>query len=153
MKTRIVLASIILSLSFIALLPLASGMVPARASKTWNVSMYGDDMTLEYVFIPANLTISVGDSVNWTSAIGTHTTTSLPNQGEWWDSGSLTPGESFAHTFNAAGTYNYTSLIDPEMYGTIVVQQPAAEFPGSILISALAIAVTMALLLERKLRG
>lgn len=142
----------VLSFVVLAAFPLALGMASARAAKTWSVSMYGDDMTLEYEFIPANLTINVGDTVNWTAAVGTHTTTSLPNQAEWWESGALTPGNSFAHTFTVAGTYNYTSLIDPQMYGTVVVQQPTPEFPGFIAISTVAMAMLLGLLVERKLK-
>ena len=136
----------------LAVLPLALGAASARAAKTWNVSMNGDDMSQEYEFIPATINTSVGDTVNWTSVEGTHTTTSLPNQTEWWDSGSVTPGNSFVHTFTISGTYNYTSLVDPQMYGTVVVQQPTPEFPGLFAISAVAIAALLGLLVERKLR-
>jgi len=115
--------------------------------------MYGDDMTLEYEFIPANLTINVGDTVTWIDEAGTHTATSLPNQAEWWDSGPLTLDQTFSHTFTHPGTYNYTSLIDPDMYGTIVVQQPAPEFPGSAAAVVVALAALFALFIERRLRG
>ncbi len=142
----------LLSLVFLAAFPLALGMAPVKAATTWNVSMYGDSMSEDYEFIPAIMNISVGDSVNWTSAVGTHTTTSGPNQAEWWDSGAVTPGSSFVHTFTLAGTYSYSSLIDPQMYGTVVVQQPTPEFPGFVAISTVAMAVILGLLVERKLK-
>lgn len=143
---------LVLSFAVLAAPPLALGVAPARAAKTWGVSMWGDDMSQDYEFTPATLTISVGDTVNWTSMEGTHTTTSLPNQAEWWDSGPITLGKWYTFTFTIAGTYNYTSLIDPQMYGTIIVQQPAPEFPGSMVVSAMAIAGLLGLLIERKLR-
>jgi plastocyanin len=149
---RLVMVAVCVSLLALTISPLATQKVPARASRTWNVSMYGDDMTLEYEFIPATLTIDVGDSVNWTCAVGTHTATSLPNQAESWDSGPLTPDQSFVFTFTSSGTYTYTSLLDPEMNGTIVVQQPSPEFPGYAVAAAVGLAVLLGLLVERKLR-
>ena len=114
--------------------------------------MYGDTHDLDYVFTPSTLTIEVGDTVNWTCTEGTHTSTSLPNQAEWWDSGALTLGQSFTFTFTIPGTYNYTSLIDPDMYGTVIVQQPSPEFPGLTLVAAVALAAFLGLMVERELR-
>jgi plastocyanin len=150
---RLVMAAVCVSLLVLAVSPLATKKGPARASKTWNVSMYGDDMTLEYEFVPATLTINVGDGVNWTCAVGTHTATSLPNQAEFWDSGPLTPDQSFVFTFTVPGTYNYTSLLDTDMNGTIVVQQPTPEFPGYAIAAAVGLSALLGLLVERKLKG
>ncbi len=149
---RLAFAALLVSLFAVAAFSVLSYGAPAHASQTWNVSMYGDDMSQDYEFIPAVVNISVGDSVNWTSAAGSHTSTAAPNQAEYWDSGVLTPGQSFAHTFTIPGTYNYSSLIDPEMYGTVNVSQPAPEFPGFTVAVAVGLAAFFGLLLERKFR-
>jgi plastocyanin/LysM repeat protein len=65
-------------------------------------------------FNPADVTIHVGQTVVWQNQDSVaHTTTSgscsgnvcTPSPG--WDSGILNPGQSFSHTFNAAGTFTY----------------------------------------------
>jgi plastocyanin len=142
-----------LSLVFSAAFPFLFSTSSARAAKTWGVTVYGDTHDQNYVFTPSSLTIDVGDSVNWTCTEGTHTTTSLPNQVEWWDSGPLTLGQSFAFAFTVPGTYNYTSLIDADMYGTIVVQQPTPEYPGYAIAAVVAMAALLSLVVERKLRS
>jgi plastocyanin len=151
--SRLVMTVVLLSLVCLAALPLAFGVAPARAATTWNVSMYGEEMEQIYEFRPANLTINVGDTVNWTSTAMTHTTTADPGQAEWWDSGAVPVGQSYAHTFTIPGTYTYHSGVDPNMHGTIVVQQPTPEFPGFVALTTVALAVFLGLLLERKLRN
>ena len=59
-------------------------------------------------FSPANVSIQVGDTVQWDWVSGAHSTTSgtsgTPNG--IWDSGVKTSG-SFSHTFNTAGSFPY----------------------------------------------
>ncbi len=56
-------------------------------------------------FSPANDTVAVGATVTWTiRSGGPHTVTA--NDGSF-DSGSRTDGETFQHTFGAAGSYPY----------------------------------------------
>jgi plastocyanin len=66
------------------------------------------------VFVPENVSITAGDSVNWTDVQGTHTVTSNPGRKncappstEAFDSGRLSPTQTFAHTFNTVGTFAY----------------------------------------------
>lgn len=72
----------------------------------------------DFAFQPAELTIKVGDTVTWTnedSAI--HTAT-----GDGFDSGNLGKGETFSHTFNEIGTFDYICTIHPYMKGKVVVE-------------------------------
>ncbi|HVP22457.1 MAG TPA: hypothetical protein VMS77_00940 [Conexivisphaerales archaeon] len=151
----LLLVAVCIALVVMTALPVLGRGAPARASTTWDVSMYGDDMSGDYEFVPAAINITVGDTVNWTSVAGSHTSTSAPNQAEWWDSGVVARGDSFAHTFTVPGSYNYSSLIDPQMYGVVNVQSPTPtpEFPGFGLAIAVALAAFVGLLLERKLRS
>jgi plastocyanin len=52
-------------------------------------------------------TINVGDTIHWEFDAGTHSTTSVTGSLESWDSGILSSGHTFDHTFTAAGTYIY----------------------------------------------
>lgn len=71
-------------------------------------------------FQPNDLTVAAGSEVTWTNEDGvTHTATSDDTV---WDSGNLSSGESFSHTFEEAGTYTYTCQIHPTMQATITVE-------------------------------
>jgi len=60
-------------------------------------------------FTPQNVTIQVGDTVQWTWAASGHSSTSgTPgNPDGLWDSGVQNIGFVFSHTFTTAGTFNY----------------------------------------------
>jgi len=71
-------------------------------------------------FNPSALTISKGANVTWTNDDSTtHTVTSDTGA---FDSGNLSPGNSFTHQFNETGTFPYHCTIHPSMKGTITVQ-------------------------------
>jgi plastocyanin len=98
-------------------------------------------MTDQLEFVPATVTIQVGESVAWVNASAIpHTATDdpaknpvaqvfpeyakLPPGAMAWDSGLLQPGQSFAHTFTVPGTYAYFCIphVLSGMRGTITVQ-------------------------------
>src|SRR4051794_737004 len=89
-----------------------------------SASSWGATATVDisnFLFVPTPRTINVGDAVRWTNNDGVpHTTTSTG--AETWDSGSLSQGGTFSHTFPTAGTFDYFCGIHPEMHGTIIVQ-------------------------------
>lgn len=81
---------------------LAFGGVGARAA-TASVGIQAS------AFSPTPITINVGDTVTWTNTDSVvHTSTS--NTG-LWDSGILSAGSSFNHTFTQAGTFDYLCTI------------------------------------------
>ena len=61
------------------------------------------------VFTPSSVTIHPGDTVSWTWSASGHTSTSgipgAPNG--LWDSGILSQGATFTHTFNTVGSFPY----------------------------------------------
>ncbi len=61
------------------------------------------------IFTPANVTIHVGDTIQWTWAGNSHSSTSgIPGQPDGlWDSGIHNAGFVFSHTFATAGTFAY----------------------------------------------
>ncbi len=69
---------------------------------------------------PTALTIVKGAKVTWTNDDSTtHTVTSDTGA---FESGNLSPGNSFTHQFNETGTFPYHCTIHPSMKGTITVQ-------------------------------
>jgi plastocyanin len=70
-------------------------------------------------FVPAEVTVRVGDTVRWSIASGTHTTTA---DGAVWSSPAMASAESFAWTFDTPGTFGYFCAIHPGMRGTITVE-------------------------------
>ena len=93
-------------------------------------------MTNTLAFNPAEVTISVGETVKWTNtSVITHTVTAdpeaatldgsvkLPDGAAPFDSGTLDPEGTFTHTFETPGTYRYFCIPHEgaEMYGTVVV--------------------------------
>ena len=74
------------------------------------------------LFTPNNLTVKLGTTVKWTNkgAI-THTATSNDG-GATFNSGNVTPGQSFSYTTTTAGTFQYQCTIHgAAMSGTLTV--------------------------------
>ena len=70
---------------------------------------------------PASLTIAAGDVVVWVNKdIIPHTATQARKGG--FDSGSIEPGASWKHTFEAAGENRYVCRFHPAMRGSIRVK-------------------------------
>jgi hypothetical protein len=63
--------------------------------------------------------VKTGTTVTWQNKDNTQHTTTSDSPGVW-DSGILSPGQSFSVTFNSTGTYTYHCNIHP-MTGTIEV--------------------------------
>jgi plastocyanin len=75
-----------------------------------------------YSFNPSTLTVKVGTKVTWTNEdTVSHTVTS--DSGNELSSGQLSQGQSYSHTFNQVGTYNYHCSIHYSMTGTVIVEQ------------------------------
>lgn len=70
-------------------------------------------------FGPAELTVSVGDTVTWTNTDDSpHTVTAADGA---FDSGNLESGATFSFTFTEPGTYTYVCQYHDEMMATITV--------------------------------
>lgn len=70
-------------------------------------------------FSPNPIDIRVGDTVTWTNDHREgHTVTSKASE---FDSGDIRPGQSFSHTFDKAGSFEYFCEIHPSMVGKVNV--------------------------------
>src|SRR5688500_8195131 len=93
---------------------------PTTAAGTVDVSIQN------FAFQPQNATILVGSTVRWTNSdASAHTATSPGN----WDSGNLAQNQTFSHTFNTAGSFNYICSYHPGMTGNITVVLPGQNTP------------------------
>jgi len=81
----------------------------------------GSDVSIKnFAFTSNNISVTKGTTIKWTNNDGvTHTVTADDGS---FDSGSLTNGASFSHTFSTAGTYTYHCSIHTTMTGTVTVQ-------------------------------
>lgn len=70
-----------------------------------------------FSFKPSTITVPLGGTVVWTNTDPvTHTITS-----SMWDSGDLAMDQSYAFTFNTAGTFVYHDKYNPDVTGTVIV--------------------------------
>jgi len=92
MKHYLKIAVVVCSVAFMSLL--------SSKAETFQVQVGAGGLK----FTPANLSIQVGDTVEWTWAASGHTTTSDDGL---WDSGLLNTGATFSFTFTTAGTFTY----------------------------------------------
>jgi amicyanin len=117
--TAIVILGVLLVLMGVLLLTQNSNVSNSQVS-TAATTNHSISIT-EYMFSPSQLIIKVGDTVVWTNNGATsHTVTS--DSGSELSSPTLSSNGIYAHTFNAAGTYNYHCSIHPTMTGVIIVQ-------------------------------
>ncbi len=86
-------------------------------------------------FTPQNVTINVGDTVQWTWAANGHSSTSgTPgNPSGLWDSGVQNTGFVFTHTFTSAGAFSYYCTPHGSCCGMV----------GSVMVNATADTVTI----------
>ena len=97
-------------------------MIPSASAEEHNISIT-DDMK----FDPEDLTINVGDTVNWTNNDGIeHTATSTDGPASF-DSGNIAAGDSWSFTFTEAGTYNYKCDYHSSMNASITVVESDDE--------------------------
>jgi amicyanin len=82
----------------------------------------GTEVSMEGIaFEPAEITVSVGDTVTWTNndSVPHDVTADSFSSGE---AGGMAGGDVFEHTFEEAGTFDYVCTVHPGMEGTVVVE-------------------------------
>ena len=70
-------------------------------------------------FVPKTMVISAGQTITWTNNDSIpHTVTTTDGK---LDSGNITPGNSYSHTFESSGEYSYYCTIHMGMTGSVTV--------------------------------
>jgi plastocyanin len=72
-----------------------------------------------FAFNPGDVSVKAGTKVTWTN--DDSTTHKIKSDDGSFDSEGLSQGDTFEHTFDAAGTFPYICSIHPSMKGTITV--------------------------------
>ena len=86
---------------------------PVKQEATTTVEISG------FAFNPLRLEIKKGTTVTWTNKDSApHTVT-----GSFADSGILNTGETFSHTFNEVGEFEYGCVIHPSMKAIVAVTE------------------------------
>ncbi len=74
-------------------------------------------------FVPATITVNAGTTITWTNNDNVlHTVTNDTGSSEVFDSGSMSQGSHFSHTFSTVGTFHYHCTFHTFMLGTVIVQ-------------------------------
>ena len=82
----------------------------------------GTQVVMEGIkFNPASVTVSAGDTVTWTNEdnVGHDVTGDGFKSG---DPGALQNGDTFEHSFDKAGTFDYVCTVHPGMKGSVKVK-------------------------------
>jgi plastocyanin len=99
---------------FSAIIAVMALLLPAAAMATIHqINITG------FAFVPGKTTITQGDTVQWTNLDAT-THTSTSDNGVW-NSGNITPSQSFSFGFTSSGTFPYHCNIHHSMMDTITV--------------------------------
>lgn len=97
--------------------PASASVAPSAGGGTAGTAVSIKDFSFE----PADLTAKVGQEISWTNTGNVAHTVSF-NTGSV-DSGSLSAGATFKHTFDAPGTFTYHCNFHSSMEATITVTQ------------------------------
>jgi plastocyanin len=82
----------------------------------------GAEVSMENIkFNPSDVTVKPGETVTWVNddSVGHDVTGDSFKSG---DPGALQNGDTFEHTFDSAGTFDYVCTVHPGMKGTVTVK-------------------------------
>jgi plastocyanin len=82
----------------------------------------GTEVSMEGIaFNPAEVTVKAGDTVTWTNndSVAHDVTADSFKSGA---GGGMSGGDTFEHTFQEAGSFDYVCTVHPGMEGTVVVE-------------------------------
>jgi len=119
LKIRLLLAGLILGISFGCGSSSPSSPTPAPSGSTISIVMSSSGLTTN-AYSPNPLTVTAGTTVTWMNN-DTITHTATGNTG-LFDTGPMAPGAQVSKVFSTVGSFPYHCTIHPGMVGTINVQ-------------------------------
>ncbi len=94
--------------------------MPQQATVTPSPPVAGTAVTIDnFAFVPATLTVKLGDTVTWTNHDEEPHTVAAT--GGAFHSPGMDNNGTYSFTFTTAGTFDYVCSIHPFMHGTVVV--------------------------------
>jgi plastocyanin len=79
----------------------------------------------QYAYSPASLSVDQGDTVTWTNQDSVEHDVKVTQGPASFQSPLLGKGESWSHTFSAAGTYSYICSVHPDMKASVSARAKA----------------------------
>jgi plastocyanin len=126
MSTNITFLSSYEPVTIVGNTPLTSQPLPANTSTTTiSIVKGGADPNNEQFYVPKMVNVSVGATVKWKNDDPIpHTVTSGTPEGptKEFDSGFINVGDSFTHTFDKKGLFDYFCMPHPWMTGKVTVE-------------------------------
>ena len=105
----------------------SSGYDDAMKNGTSHAGQGTVEMTADHQFKPREITIDVGEMVNWkNNSKDVHTVSADAEGAQTFHSGDIAPGASWTHTFSTPGTFSYVCRHHREMgmTGRVIVRSP-----------------------------
>lgn len=96
----------------------------ASKPKAGSKSKAGTKVDMKNIqFVPMNVTVKMGQTVTWTNSDSVaHNVTKEGGPGADFKSSTLNGGDTFSHTFTAAGKFDYVCTIHPSQTGNVTVK-------------------------------
>ena len=125
----------------------STSSVEAQETEGVNVSIVKDAAIKgDKAYQPNPVNVTIGQEVIWTNddsqihTVTSGTGPSDPELGVLFDSGILSPGDTFKHVFNQTGKFPYYCTLHPQMVGTVesggsVQQNPANNSNMSLMLT------------------
>lgn len=121
-------SKLLISLAFLVILSMACTPSQPNAAKpeekaTDTTSSSGKPFSVAikgFKFVPADLTVKVGDTVVWTNEDSAPHT--VESSDKTLKSDELSKGDKYQHTFTKTGVTDYICGIHPSMQGSVTVQ-------------------------------
>lgn len=93
----------------------AAAVLPAKAARAEDIAVHIDN----FVFVPAQLAVKVGQTVTWTNRDDIPHTVVCAGK---FRSKTMDTDGTFTFTFTAAGEYKYFCSLHPHMTGVVKVE-------------------------------
>ncbi|SMC62064.1 cupredoxin domain-containing protein [Kibdelosporangium aridum] len=101
--------------------PAQAAPVQAAAPATAQPAAAKTVEIMGYKYMPADLTIAVGDTVTWTNHDSAPHNVVVTDGPEKFTSPLLQQGQTYTYTFSKAGTYSYFCSVHPDMTAKVTV--------------------------------
>ena len=103
---------------------LAARVAPAAARTGGQQGAQVTITIAEFLYLPATVTVQVGDTVTWINTDRAPHTVDSDNTG--FNSGNMSQGQRFTYVATTPGTYTYYCVYHPFMRATLIVTDAAA---------------------------
>ena len=113
---------IIIVITFITIGLLLNPLTPIFSPQVESISIAprAADPNNDETFVPPHISLSGESTISWTNDDSIEHTVTFDEEG-LFDSGPISPGDSFDNTFDIPGKFDYHCSIHPFMTGTVVI--------------------------------